>query len=86
MSKWKALVPFHHSTHVCPVAQQQAKGGSILFVRGETQGQDRDGTETARVINPDEINIDYDDDEAEEDVDDGEYIFKFEFNKITSYF
>jgi hypothetical protein len=55
-------------------------------VRGETQGQDRDGTETARVINPDEINIDYDDDEAEEDVDDGEYIFKFEFNKITSYF
>nr|CAD7440654.1 unnamed protein product [Timema bartmani] len=31
---------------------------SILFVRGETQGQGRDGTDTTRVVNPDEINID----------------------------
>jgi hypothetical protein len=54
-------------------------------VRGETQGQDRDGTETNRVINPDEINIDYDDDddEAEEDIDDSEYTVKSEFNKIS---
>jgi hypothetical protein len=53
-------------------------------VRGETQGQDRDGTDTNRVINPDEINIDYDDDdEAEEDIDDSEYTLKSEFNKIS---
>nr|CAD7396578.1 unnamed protein product [Timema cristinae] len=32
-------------------------GSSILFVRGETQGQGRDGTDTTRVVNPDEINI-----------------------------
>lgn len=36
------------------------KGGNILFVRGETQGGDR---EAARVVNPDEIDID----EEEED-------------------
>lgn len=53
-------------------------------MRGETQGQDRDGTDTNRVINPDEINIDYDDDdEAEEDIDDSEYTLKSEFNKIS---
>lgn len=39
------------------------KGGNILFVRGETQGGDR---EAARVVNPDEIDID-DDEEEEED-------------------
>jgi hypothetical protein len=57
---------------VCLVflAQQQPKGGNILFVRGETQGQDRDGTDTTRVINPDEINIDYDDEEEDDDDDD----------------
>ncbi|XP_063242429.1 pre-mRNA-splicing factor syf1 homolog isoform X1 [Bacillus rossius redtenbacheri] len=60
-------------------SQPQPKGGSILFVRGETQGQDRDGTDKSRVINPDEINIDEDDDdssseeegEEEEEGDDG---------------
>jgi hypothetical protein len=51
-------------------AQQQPKGGNILFVRGETQGQDKDGTDTTRVTNPDEINIDYDD---EDEADDSEY-------------
>lgn len=51
-------------------------------MRGETQGQDRDGTETTRVVNPDEINID-DDDEAEEDTDDSEYMMKSEFNYIS---
>lgn len=59
------------------VAQQQPKGGNILFVRGETQSQDRDGTDTTRVINPDEINIDYDDEDEDEDddeADDSEYI------------
>ncbi|RZF38031.1 hypothetical protein LSTR_LSTR006430 [Laodelphax striatellus] len=48
----------------------QVKGGNILFVRGETQGQDRDGTDTTRVVNPDEINIDEDDDIADESGDD----------------
>ncbi|XP_054282324.1 pre-mRNA-splicing factor syf1 homolog [Macrosteles quadrilineatus] len=51
----------------------QVKGGNILFVRGETQGQDRDGTDTTRVLNPDEINIDEDDhdvnDSSEEEDD-----------------
>jgi hypothetical protein len=42
-------------------------------VRGETQGQDRDGTDTSRVINPDEINIDSDE-EDEDEADDSEYI------------
>jgi hypothetical protein len=43
-------------------------------VRGETQIQDRDGTGTSRVINPDEINIDFDDDdeEHEDEADDSE--------------
>lgn len=55
-------------------AQHEPKGGSILFVRGETQIQDRDGTGTSRVINPDEINIDFDDDdeEHEDEADDSE--------------
>lgn len=39
------------------------KGGNIMFVRGETQGQNRDGTDTTRVVNPDEIAIDDDDDD-----------------------
>jgi hypothetical protein len=79
MKETCSISPFH-----CSAAQQQAKGGNILFVRGETQGQDRDGTETSRVINPDEINIDYDeDDEAEEDADDSEYTVKSEFNNIS---
>lgn len=68
-------------------AQQQPKGGSILFVRGETQDQDRDGTTATRVINPDEINIDYDEDddedEAEQDADDSEYTVKSEFHNIS---
>lgn len=41
------------------------KGGNIMFVRGETQGQNRDGTDTTRVVNPDEIAIDDDDEENE---------------------
>lgn len=45
----------------------QVKGGNILFVRGETQGQDRDGTDTTRVVNPDEINIDEDDEDVNEE-------------------
>jgi hypothetical protein len=54
-------------------AQQQPKGGSILFVRGETQSQDKDGTDTTRVVNPDEINIDFDDDDDDDDeADDSE--------------
>lgn len=48
---------------------QQPKGGNILFVRGETQGQDRDGTDTTRVVNPDEINIDEDDDDDDDGKD-----------------
>lgn len=48
------------------------KGGNILFVRGETQGQERDGTDTTRVINPDEINIDEDDDDVNESSEDEE--------------
>jgi hypothetical protein len=46
-------------------------------VRGETQSQDRDGTDTTRVINPDEINVDCDDEDEDEDddeADDSEYI------------
>jgi hypothetical protein len=50
-------------------AQQQPKSANILVVREETQSQDRDGTDATRVINPDEINIDCDEDEA----DDSEY-------------
>lgn len=52
--------------HLERPAQQQPKGGNILFVRGETQGQDRDGNDTTRVINPDEINIDYDEEDEDE--------------------
>lgn len=37
------------------------KGGNILFVRGETQGGDR---EAARVVNPDEIDIDEEEDDG----------------------
>ncbi|XP_075214335.1 pre-mRNA-splicing factor SYF1 fand isoform X2 [Lycorma delicatula] len=48
-------------------AAPQVKGGNILFVRGETQGQDRDGTDTTRVVNPDEINIDEDDEDIDND-------------------
>lgn len=40
-----------------------SKPGSILFVRGETQGNNKD-----KVVNPDEIEID-EDDEGEEDGD-----------------
>lgn len=46
------------------VTPSAPKGGNILFVRGETQGQDRDGTDTTRVVNPDEIDID-DEEESE---------------------
>lgn len=46
------------------------KGGNIMFVRGETQGQSRDGTDTTRVVNPDEIAID-EDDEDDENGEDG---------------
>lgn len=53
-------------------AQQQPKGGNILFVRGETQGQDTDGTDTSRVLNPDEINIDIDDEDEDDEADDSE--------------
>jgi hypothetical protein len=62
-------------------AHQQPKGGNILFVRGEMQGQDTDGTDTTRVVNPDEINIDMDDeDEDEEDeADDSEYTLQPNF-------
>lgn len=47
----------------------QAKSNPIMFVRGETQGQD-----TNKVVNPDEINIDEmdqdeDDDESDQEVD-----------------
>jgi len=53
-------------------AHQQPKGGNILFVRGEMQGQDTDGTDTSRVVNPDEINIDMDDEDEEDEADDSE--------------
>ncbi|KAJ8875020.1 hypothetical protein PR048_022910 [Dryococelus australis] len=53
-------------------SQPQPKGGSILFVRGETQGQDRDGTDTSRVVNPDEINIDEDDDDEDSSSEKGD--------------
>ncbi|XP_046676581.1 LOW QUALITY PROTEIN: pre-mRNA-splicing factor syf1 homolog [Homalodisca vitripennis] len=48
----------------------QVKGGNILFVRGETQGQERDGTDTTRVVNPDEINIDEDDEDVNDSSED----------------
>jgi hypothetical protein len=41
-----------------------------LFVRGETQGQDKDGADTTRVVNPDEINIDFDDEDEDDEADD----------------
>lgn len=50
------------------------KGGNILFVRGETQGGDRDAS---RVANPDEIDIDEEEDdnsgseESEKEEDEG---------------
>lgn len=50
------------------ISVQQATGGNIMFVRGETQGQDRDGTDTTRVVNPEEIDID-DDDVSDQDSD-----------------
>lgn len=53
-------------------AAPQVKGGNILFVRGETQGQERDGTDTTRVINPDEINIDEDDEDVNDSSEEGE--------------
>lgn len=40
------------------------KPGSIMFVRGETQGNNKD-----KVVNPDEIDIDEDDDDVEEGED-----------------
>lgn len=39
-----------------------AKPGSIMFVRGETQGNNKD-----KVVNPDEIDIDEDDDDDAEE-------------------
>ena len=42
-----------------------------MFVRGDTTARDNEVAETARVANPDEIDID-DDDEEEEDDDDEE--------------
>lgn len=39
------------------------KGGNILFVRGKTQGGDREG---ARVANPDEIELDEEDEGSDE--------------------
>lgn len=43
-----------------------SKSGSIMFVRGETQGSNKD-----KIVNPDEIEID-EDDEEEEAMDDGD--------------
>lgn len=52
------------------------KGGSILFVRGETHVQTKSGIDTSKVINPEEIDIDdeYEDEEDgdEDDKADGE--------------
>lgn len=39
-----------------------AKSASIMFIRGETQGNNKD-----KVVNPDEIDIDEDDDVEEEE-------------------
>jgi len=44
-------------------------GGSILFVRGETQGGDRD---SGRVANPEEMDIGDDEDDDEDDKSDGD--------------
>lgn len=50
------------------------KGGRILFVRGETHVQTKSGLETAKVINPEEIDIDDDyENEDEGDEDAGEF-------------
>ncbi|KAL0274475.1 UNVERIFIED_CONTAM: hypothetical protein PYX00_006887 [Menopon gallinae] len=46
------------------------RSGNILFVRGETQVQSRDGLESTKVANPDEINIDDDDEDEDEGPDD----------------
>lgn len=44
-----------------------SKPGSIMFVRGETQGDNKD-----KVVNPDEIDIDEDDDDEEGEEEDGD--------------
>ncbi|XP_047117336.1 pre-mRNA-splicing factor syf1 homolog [Schistocerca piceifrons] len=49
----------------------QPKGSNILFVRGETQGQERDGVDKTRISNPDEINIDEDDEDEDGESEDG---------------
>lgn len=75
------LFSINHSVHWegsnAVFSVQQVKGGNILFVRGETQGQERDGTDTARVINPDEINIDEDDEDIHDESsgDDGLFLY-----------
>ncbi|KAB0797470.1 hypothetical protein PPYR_08463 [Photinus pyralis] len=45
------------------VGTSGSKGGNIMFVRGETQGDKQTGD---KVVNPDEINIDEDEEEGEE--------------------
>ncbi|XP_017767919.1 PREDICTED: pre-mRNA-splicing factor SYF1 [Nicrophorus vespilloides] len=50
------------------VEMSGVKGGNIMFVRGETQGESRG--EKERVTNPDEINIDDDDEDDDDDAED----------------
>lgn len=47
------------------IPQSSTKPGNIMFVRGETQGANKD-----RVVNPDEIDIGSDDEDDEEEEDD----------------
>jgi pre-mRNA-splicing factor SYF1 len=59
-----------------PSKKAAQQGGSIMFVRGETQNQ-----EANKVVNPDEINIDEDDEDDDDDEDDEEEVEQLEDGK-----
>jgi len=59
-----------------PIAKKPAPQGNIMFIRGETQGQDAN-----KVVNPDEIDIDDassdEDEETEKDLEEGKVFIIF---------